>query len=85
MKILCTGDIHIGRRSSRVPTHLDGPAFSCGSAWLRVVERAIAEEADLVCVTGDLIDRANRYLEAIGTLEAGIRKLVDAEKKAEGQ
>lgn len=78
MKILCTGDIHIGRRSSRVPTHLDGPALSCGSAWLRVVDRAIAEEADLVCVTGDLIDRANRYLEAIGTLEAGIRKLVDA-------
>ncbi len=78
MKILCTGDIHIGRRSSRVPPHLDGPAHSCGSAWLRVVDRAIAERADVVCVTGDLVDQANRYLEAIGTLEAGIQRLVEA-------
>lgn len=78
MKILCTGDIHIGRRSSRIPPHLDGPVFSCGSAWLRVVERAIADRVDLVCVTGDLVDQANRYLEAIGTLEGGLQRLAGA-------
>jgi exonuclease SbcD len=79
LKILLTGDIHIGRRSSRLPTHLDQRTHSCAAAWGRVVDLALTEKVDLVAVSGDLVDKANRYLEAIGPLERGLRKLASAE------
>jgi DNA repair protein SbcD/Mre11 len=78
LRILCTADVHIGRRSTRLPAHLDGHAHSCGSAWSRIVDLAIAEAVDLVAIAGDLVDQANRYFEAIGTLEAGFRRLAAA-------
>jgi DNA repair protein SbcD/Mre11 len=78
LKILCTGDVHIGRRSSRLPAHLDGHGHSCAVAWTRIVDRAIAEGVVAVCVSGDLVDQSNRYLEAIGPLELGLRRLSEA-------
>lgn len=75
MRVLCTADVHIGRRSSRLPQHLDGPAHSCGAAWKRLVALALAERVDVVCVAGDLVDRANRYLEAVGPLERGLGEM----------
>lgn len=78
MKILCTGDIHIGRRSSRLPEHLDGRAHSCAEAWGRIVEHALAERVDVVALSGDIVDRENRYYEALGPLERGIRRLSEA-------
>jgi DNA repair protein SbcD/Mre11 len=78
LKILFTGDVHIGRRSSRLPPHVDGRRHSCGAAWHRIVEQAIVAGVDLVAVGGDLVDQANRYMEAIGPLERGLRRLSDA-------
>ncbi len=78
MKILCTGDIHIGRRSSRLPAGSDSRHHSCAAAWLRCVDLAIAEAADVLVVTGDLVDQSNRFFEAFGPIEAGLRKLADA-------
>src|SRR5690625_108199 len=78
MKILCTGDLHLGRRSSRLPEHIDGRAHSSASAWGRVVDLAIAERVDLVLLSGDLIDDANRFYEALGPLEVGLRRLATA-------
>ncbi len=75
MKILCCGDLHIGRRSSRIPEDLDGPAFSCASTFDRVVEVALAESVDLVVLAGDVVDRANRFFEAFGPLERGLARL----------
>lgn len=75
MKILCSADFHIGRRSSRLPAHLDGERHSPAEAWTRCVDRAIAERVDLLVVAGDLIDHDNRFLEAIGAVEAGVRRL----------
>lgn len=75
MKILCTADIHIGRRPSRLPIRIDSGTLSAARAWSAVVEKAIAEEVDLVAVAGDLVDQANRYYEAVGPVEAGVRKL----------
>lgn len=75
MKILCCGDLHIGRRSSRIPEDLDGPAFSCASAFDRVVDAALAESVDLVVLAGDVVDRANRFYEAFGPLERGLARL----------
>jgi len=75
LKILCTADVHIGRRSSRLPTGVDPRAHSCAQAWVRIVDSALRERVDLVLVAGDLIDRANRFFEAYGPLEAGLRRL----------
>lgn len=78
MKILCTADVHIGRRASRLPAHVDGRALSCGEAWGRVVDVAIGEQVDLVAVSGDLVDAANRFYEAAGPVEQGLRRLAQA-------
>jgi predicted phosphodiesterase len=78
LKILCTGDVHIGRRSTRLPSHLDGHAYSSRLAWTRVVDRALSERVDVVAIAGDLVDQANRFLEAVGSLEDGLRRLSDA-------
>jgi hypothetical protein len=78
MKILCSGDLHLGRRSSRLPAGVDAGAHSATAAWKALVELAIAERVDLVALSGDLVDRANRYFEAFGPLEAGVRRLTAA-------
>lgn len=75
VKILCAGDLHIGRRSSRLPSHLDTRAHTASAAWARLVELALERRVDLLLLSGDLVDRANRFYEAIGPLEAGIRRL----------
>lgn len=77
MKLLCTGDIHLGRRSSRAPDRLDGPHLSSGEAWLRLVHLALEQAVDLVLVSGDLVDQDNRYFEAYGPLEQGLRLLAE--------
>ncbi|HEX6939169.1 MAG TPA: DNA repair exonuclease [Longimicrobiales bacterium] len=78
MKILCCGDVHIGRRSARLPDHADGRAASSAACWARVVERALEERVDVVALSGDVVDQANRYYEATGPLEAGLRRLAEA-------
>lgn len=77
MKILCTGDVHIGRSSTRFREDADTGALSCAGAWSLIVDRAIAERVDLLAVSGDLVDRANRFFEAYGPLERGLERLKD--------
>lgn len=83
MKILCSGDLHLGRRSSRLPKVLgnevvDGHAHSCAAVWTRIVDLALEEAVDVVALSGDLVDDANRFYEAIGPLEAGVRRLASS-------
>lgn len=82
MRVLCTGDIHIGRRASRLPdplpSHLEAEQFSSAAAWGAVVNAALREQVDLIAVSGDVVDRQNRYFEAIGPFERGLRRLADA-------
>lgn len=75
MKILCTADVHIGRRPSRLPESVDSAALSCARVWSALVDRAIAERVDLLLIAGDLVDHANRFYEAAGAAEAGVRAL----------
>ncbi|MHB1223639.1 MAG: metallophosphoesterase family protein, partial [Gemmatimonadaceae bacterium] len=77
MRILCTGDLHIGRRPSRLPASADAAEHSCAAAWRAIVETAIARRVDLVAVSGDLVDRSNRYFEAVDPLERGLRRLAE--------
>ncbi len=78
MKVLCTGDIHIGRRSSRLPEHLDDRAHAAADAWARIVDFALEAGVDVVALSGDVVDQENRFYEAVGPLERGIRRLAGA-------
>jgi DNA repair exonuclease SbcCD nuclease subunit len=78
MKILCSGDIHIGRRPSYAPVGGDGGQHSTAAAWQRIVAFAIEDGIDVVALTGDIVDRANRFAEAYGPLERGIVALSKA-------
>lgn len=78
MKVLCTGDLHIGRGPSRLPSGVDVRPLSCARRWEAIVECALTQRVDLVAISGDLVDRKNRYFEAIGPLEKGLRRLGDA-------
>jgi DNA repair exonuclease SbcCD nuclease subunit len=74
--ILCTGDIHLGRYPSRVPT--GARELSVARVWETIVDRAIELEVDVVALTGDVVDRENCYYEAIGPLEQGVHRLGEA-------
>lgn len=77
LTLLCTGDIHIGRRPSRLPEFAEGRRHAASQAWLRVVDTAIRQRVDAVVLTGDIVDQANEYYEAVGPLEEGIRRLAE--------
>ena len=76
MRLLCTGDLHLGRRSSRVPPSL--ASASAADAWRRLVVVAIEQDVDAVLLSGDVVDQENRYFEALGPLERGLLALRDA-------
>lgn len=76
--LLCTGDIHLGRHPTRIPSEHDGPKFSPRAVWQTTVQAAVDARVDAVVVTGDVVDRENRYFEAYGAFEAGARVLSEA-------
>ena len=78
VRIVLTGDLHVGRRPSRVADEGLCKRSSCAAAWTAVVELALRERADVVAVSGDLVDRENRFYEAFGPLERGLRRLSEA-------
>jgi len=75
VQILCTGDVHLGRRPSRVPVEDD--ELSVRHVWERFVETAINREVDVVVLTGDIVDSENEMYEAFGALERGVQVLLD--------
>ncbi len=75
MKILCTADIHIGRRAARLPETAPRERFSTAAAWADIVEFCIEEEVDLLLCAGDIVDRDNRFFEAYSSLERGLTRL----------
>src|SRR5688572_26723087 len=78
LRIVCTGDLHIGRRPSRLPDSVDARDCSCAAVWGDIVAFAIQRQVDVVLVSGDLVDRENRFYEAFGPLEHGLRELETA-------
>jgi exonuclease SbcD len=79
MKLLLAGDIHIGRASSRVPEDYSREVLRASHAWHQIVELAIREDVQVVCLSGDIADQDNQFWEAIGPLEAGIQRLGEAD------
>lgn len=78
MKVLLSGDLHIGRASSRVPQSISRDDLRAAQAWLALVDLAIEQRVSLVCLSGDVTDQDNRFWEAVGPLDEGIRRLGDA-------
>lgn len=75
-RILCTGDVHLGRRPARIP--LDRDTLSVSHVWQRVLTTALDRDVDAVVLTGDVVDQANKRYEAYGPLEQGVRRLGEA-------
>lgn len=80
IKLLAIGDMHLGRRPSRLPGELANQAseLSPQKGWEQTVEQAIQNQVDLVVLAGDLVDREDNFFEAFRPLETGINALVDA-------
>ena len=78
VKLLCTGDVHLGRRPSRLPDHLDPADLGPAAAWEAIVTQAVERKVDALVLTGDVVDKDNRFFEAYAPLVKGVRKLVQA-------
>jgi DNA repair exonuclease SbcCD nuclease subunit len=73
IKILATGDLHIGLSVSGLP--LNAGVFSARSNWERIVDWAIDNEVNIVALTGDIVEKDNCFFEAVGVLQQGFKKL----------
>jgi exonuclease SbcD len=76
-RFLAAGDIHLGRRPARVPLDQDASEFAPGCAWRALVRTAIAQKVDAIALTGDVVERDNRFYEAFSDLQGGVQELVD--------
>jgi DNA repair protein SbcD/Mre11 len=73
VRVLLTGDLHLGRLSSSV---FGGCAVHrAADAWERIVDLAIQQGLSSVVLGGDLLDQSNRFFEAAGPLPRGLRRL----------
>lgn len=78
VRILVTGDLHIGRRPTRLAHPDRAERASAARMWQAIIDRAIAEKVDAVLLSGDVVDHDNRFYEATGPLERGMRQLAEA-------
>lgn len=79
LRILCTGDLHVGRRPSRVVGCAEPRRVSCAAMLADLVDYAIAQKIDALAISGDIVDRENRFYEAYGPLERNLRRLTGAD------
>jgi DNA repair exonuclease SbcCD nuclease subunit len=76
-RILCTGDVHLGRRPSRVPVEDD--TLSVSRVWGQFIDTAVDRAVDAVALTGDIVESENSMYEAFGDLKRGIQRLLSAD------
>ena len=76
VRILAIGDLHLGRRPSRIPAAADPAArLTPAAAWQRCVERAIQGRADAVLLAGDVVEDSDDLYEAFPDLRRGVERL----------
>ena len=75
-RLLTTADIHLGNKSSSISEDLE--ESSTKFTWQRMVTWAIEHTVDTVVLAGDIIDRDNRFFEAIGPIQKGFERLGEA-------
>lgn len=76
-RILCTGDLHLGRYPSRV--HSRRREWAVDHVWENTVAYAVQQDVDVVALTGDIVDADNKRYEALGPLQRGLRRLGEAD------
>jgi DNA repair exonuclease SbcCD nuclease subunit len=72
MKILMTGDLHMGRGSSKFADLEPQTSIDC---WQAIVDEALERSVDLVLLSGDVVDRGNCYFESYMPLQTGVARL----------
>jgi len=76
VRLLCTGDLHLGRHPTRVPRSTR--EVSVAHVWDAVVDYAADQSVDALVLTGDVVDRENRFYESVGPLQRGLQRLAKA-------
>lgn len=73
IKILATGDLHLGKRSSGIPD--TEPAGSAIYTWQLIVEWCVQNNVDVLALLGDIVDSENRIYQTINPLFDGFTRL----------
>ena len=78
MKIMCVGDIHMGRDplARKHPDEIN--ILSPTDAWYRAVELAINDEVEALLLAGDVVDQDAGYYGVWDAFETGIKRLSKA-------
>lgn len=81
MKLLAVGDIHLGKRPSRLPGELQAQArdLSPVGAYERIIDAACSEGVDIVAFAGDVVEREKDFFEAYRELKKGVSRLTESE------
>jgi len=82
-EILCIGDIHLGRRSGKVPPEIgdyeiDPATLTPTATWRAACRWAVEHNVDAVLLAGDVVENAQDRFEAYGHLKWGVEKLLEA-------
>lgn len=75
IKIAATADLHLGRKSTQVPS---GFQASTKTVLRKITEFCIREDVDVLLLAGDVIDRENRFFEAYEPLRNALTELTAA-------
>ncbi len=78
-RLLCTGDVHLGRRPTRLPDGVDPRPLGPAEAFRRFVDLALQRRVHAAVLTGDVVDAGNRFYEAYAVLQSGVKRLLDAD------
>lgn len=82
LKLLCVGDIHLGRQPSRLPEVLlervPGRDLTPAAAWRRTVAAALHQGVDAVLLAGDVVEQRDDFYEAYDDLRRGVERLTAA-------
>ncbi|MHC4261025.1 MAG: metallophosphoesterase family protein [Planctomycetota bacterium] len=79
-RLLCIGDIHLGRRPSRIGDGLGlrPEELTPEVAWSAAIDVAIERRVHAVLLAGDVVERVEDRFRAFAALEQGVRRLQQA-------
>ena len=79
VRLLCLGDIHLGRVPGKIPGGSDAArSYSPVAAFGNAVEWALDNAVDAVLLAGDVVDNNRDRFEGLPVLAEGAKKLSDA-------
>ena len=77
-RLLCLGDIHLGRIPSGLPETVgDTASLSPAKAWTNAVQWALDNSVDAVLLAGDVVDDMHDRFEALPLLRQEMKRLSD--------